>query len=286
MIAQAKLVLRDSEGGQPVLAERSPVLKPFQIRPWFTEKLHLHLLKLTGTECKVARRNFISERLPDLADAERDLLSGSPLNILEVDEDSLGCLRTQIDRILRILRHTLECLEHQVELADVCEIVLAAGRARDIVVIDELLHLRLAHCVHTLLKRDAFFFAEILDQLIRAETLVAFLAVHQRIRETAKMTGRHPGLGIHQNRTVDTNVVLALLDELSPPGSLDIVFELNPEVSVIPGVCQSAVNLRARINKASVFCQCNDFVHRLFHRLVLLIVGFIIPGNPEKKPFR
>ena len=94
MITQTHLVFLNAKGDQPVTAEASPVLEPLQIGSRLTEELQLHLLKLTGTECKVTRRNLVTERFSNLADSKRDLLAGSSLNILEVYKNALCCLRS------------------------------------------------------------------------------------------------------------------------------------------------------------------------------------------------
>ena len=91
-----------------------------------TEELKLHLLELSCTECKVPRCDLVTERFTNLSDTEWKFLSGCTLYILEVYKDTLCCLRTKIYCILSILCNTLEGLEHEVELSDICEIVLAA----------------------------------------------------------------------------------------------------------------------------------------------------------------
>ncbi len=94
MVAQAHLLLLDAKTYKPVTAEASPILEPLKVCPRLTEKFQLHLLKLSGTECKIPRCNLISKRLSNLANAKRNLLSGSSLHILKVDKDALCCLRS------------------------------------------------------------------------------------------------------------------------------------------------------------------------------------------------
>ena len=108
------------------MAELPPVIKPVEVSTRLAEELKLHLLELSCTESEVSRSDLISEGLSDLTDTERDLLTGSTGYVLEVYEDTLGCLRAKINSILRILCNTLESLEHQVELSDLCEVMLAA----------------------------------------------------------------------------------------------------------------------------------------------------------------
>ena len=112
MVSQTHFVFLDTKRKQPVAAEGSPVLEPIHVRAGLTEELQLHLLKLSGTEGKVAGRNLVTEGLSDLSDTEGNLLSGSTLDILEVNKNTLSGLGTQIHRILRILGNTLEGLEH------------------------------------------------------------------------------------------------------------------------------------------------------------------------------
>ncbi len=123
------------------MAELLPVLEPLKVGARLAEELKLHLLELTGTESEVTRCDLVTEGFTDLADTERNLLSGGSLYVLEVYENTLCSLRTEIDSVLGILGNTLEGLEHQVELTDICEVVLAAGRAGNLVLVDEVLHL-------------------------------------------------------------------------------------------------------------------------------------------------
>ena len=117
----------------------------------------------------------------DLSDAEGNLLSGGSLHVLEVYKDTLGGLRAEIHSILRVLRHALEGLEHQVKLTDIGKIMLAAGGAGDVVLVDVGLHLLLAPGVYGTLDLDAVLLVVILDQLVGAETLLTALAVQKRI---------------------------------------------------------------------------------------------------------
>ncbi len=67
----------------------------------------------------------------------------------------------------------------------------------------------------------------ILDQLIGAETRFARFAIHERIRKTAYMTAGDPNTWIHQDRTLDTNIVLAFLDESLPPRVFYIILQFD-----------------------------------------------------------
>ena len=224
MIAHAHLFFLHAQRFQPVDAKRSPVGEPLQIGIRFTEEFQFHLFKFAGTEGEVSRRDLVSERLTDLSDTERDLLSGSSLHIFEIYKDTLSRLRSQVNGIFRILGNALERLEHQVELTYVGKVMLSARRTGNIMILYKIFHLFLRERIDRFLQSDIFLCTVIFDHLIGAETLMAFLTVHQGIRKTAKMTGSHPGLGVHQNGAVHTYVVGILRDKFLPPGFLHIIF--------------------------------------------------------------
>ena len=94
MVAETDLIFLQAQSQQPVTAETSPVLEPFQISTRLAEELQLHLLKFTGTEGEVARGDLVTEGLTDLADTERNFLSGCTLYILEVYKNTLCSLRS------------------------------------------------------------------------------------------------------------------------------------------------------------------------------------------------
>src|SRR5215510_12238725 len=97
----------------PLKALVHPLSMPFFIRPRHTEKLDLHLLELTGAERKIAGRDLISERFTDLGDSERQFLPRSLKDIVEVDKDSVGGFRPEINFDRRFLHRTERGFEHQ-----------------------------------------------------------------------------------------------------------------------------------------------------------------------------
>ena len=92
MVTQSHLILLDSKGNEPVTAEASPVLEPLHIGAGLAEELQLHLLELSGTESEVTGCDLITERLTNLSDTERNLLTGSSLYIFKVNENTLCSL--------------------------------------------------------------------------------------------------------------------------------------------------------------------------------------------------
>ena len=266
MITKSQLIVLQSEIIEPFMAEASPVIEPLQIGVRLAEELQLHLFKLTGTEGEIARRDLVTEGFSDLTDAERNFLAGGSLYILEVHKNALCGLRTQIYGILRVLGYALECFEHQVELTDISEVMLAAARAGNFMLLDEVHHFLIGPAVTAvILQFNALLLAEILDQLVRPETLMALLAVHERIGEASQMSGCHPRLRVHQNCAVYAYIQLIVLNKFLPPCSLDIIFELNTQRAIIPRIGETSVNFGARVYKSAVLCHCDDLVHCLFH---------------------
>ena len=94
MVTVTYLILLKAKGTKPVKTKLLPVCKPLQVCIRLTEELQLHLLKLTGTECKVTWCDLITEGFTDLSNTKWNLLSGSSLYILEVNKNTLCSLRS------------------------------------------------------------------------------------------------------------------------------------------------------------------------------------------------
>ena len=182
MVSRTHFILFHAKALQPIDTETSPILEPLKVGTRLAEEFQLHLLELTGTESEVTRCNLVTERFTDLADSERNFLSGSTLYVFEVYEDTLCSLRTKIYGVLRILCNTLEGFEHQVELTDIGKVMFSAGRTRNLMLLDEVLHLFLGPCVYAAaFNFNSLFLTEVFNQLICTETLMTLLTVHQRI---------------------------------------------------------------------------------------------------------
>lgn len=85
------------------------------------------------------------------------------------------------------------------------------------------LHLLMAPAVDAVADVKPVGMCKVFNHLIRTETLVAFLTVHQRIAESPEMSTCHPCLRVHQDCTIYTNVVWRFLYELLPPCSFNII---------------------------------------------------------------
>ena len=156
-------------------------------------------------------------------------------------------------------------LEHQVELADAGEVLLAAHGANDVVLGDVGLQLGVGPAVAGL-----GALGEVLDELVGAEAGLAGLAVHERVVEAAHVAGGYPYFPVHQDGAVQAGVVRAFLDKLLPPGLLDVVLQLHAQGAVVPGVGQAAVDLAARKNKAAVLAKSHQLIHRELRHCVFL----------------
>ena len=225
VVTQTQVLVLHAQAQQPLVAEVLPVGEPLQLGAGGAEELQLHLLELTGAEGEVARGDLVAESLAHLAHAEGQLAAGGALDVLEVDEDTLGSLGTQIHGVLGVLGDTLEGLEHQVKLTDVCKVMFAAAWAGNLMLFDKFHHLFLRPGIYASFNLDPMLCTVVLDQLICTETLMALLTVHQRIRKSAQVTRSYPCLRIHKNRTVYAYIVGRLLNKFLPPRSFYVVFQ-------------------------------------------------------------
>ena len=257
MVTESEMLLVYAEAKKEVTAVASPVLEPLKVGAGLAEELKLHLLELSYTEDEVAGSDLVSERLTYLTNAERNLFTCGSLNVVEVYENTLSSLGTEIKLRLGILSYALEGLEHKVELTDIGEILLAALGALDIMLVDVVEHLLICPACNVCA-------VKILDELVCTVTGLALLAVHERVGEAADVTGSHPCLGVHKDSGVKTYVVGALLNELLLPSSFDIVLQLNAEGTVVPCVGEAAVDFTSGIYKASAFTERYDLVHSFF----------------------
>ena len=145
--------------------------------------------------------------------------------------------------------------------------MFAACRAWYIVIFNEVHHFFLRPSIYRALQFNSVLLAEILNDLVCAETLMTFLTVHQRVREASQMSGCNPCLRVHQDCTVNADILGVFLNKFLPPCFFHVVFQLYTQRAIIPCVCQTAVNFGTGVNKASVFCQCYDFFHRFYCHL-------------------
>jgi len=81
-------------------------------------------------------------------------------------------------------------------------------------------------------------------EFILAVTGVAVGAVDERVREVGEVTARLPDLGWGEDRGVEADHVVAVLDHRAPPGILDVAQQQDPERAVVVCRTKTAVDLR------------------------------------------
>ena len=94
MVTKLKVLFSHTEVNEPLSAVFLPEIEPLKVCSGLAEEFKLHLLELTGTECKVTGSDLVSERLTDLANTERKLFTGRTLNCGEVYENTLSRFRS------------------------------------------------------------------------------------------------------------------------------------------------------------------------------------------------
>ena len=219
------------------------------------EELHLHLLELAGAEDEVAGRDLVAEGLADLGDPERRLLAGEAEHVLEVDEDALRRLRPQVDlRALAGDRADVG-LEHQVELARLGELA-AALRAAQLGV------------------GVAAFGLDRLAQMVLAPAPLALAeALDERVGEALEVARGLPDPRVLEDRRVERDDVVALLQHRPPPLGLDVVLQQHAVVAVVVGRAEAAVDLRGGEDEAAPLAERDDLLHRDLGRARLLLGG-------------
>src|SRR5438045_2759629 len=75
------------------------------------------------------------------------------------------------------------------------------------------------------------------------------------------MTRCFPNARMHQDPSIKTHHIASPMNERAPPELLYVVLELDSEWSVIPGIGESAVKIRAGVNKSAPLAKRNDFFH-------------------------
>ena len=198
------------------------------------EELHLHLLELARAEDEVAGRDLVAERLADLRDAERRLLAAELQDVLEVDEDALRRLRAQVGDRRGLLHRADDRLEHEVEVARLGELVAAVlglGQVR----------LRRAHLVRV--------------EVVGAEALLARAAVDERVGEAGEVAAGLPHARVLEDRRVERDDVVALLEHRAPPLVLDVRLQQDAVVAVVVRRAEAAVDLRATGRRSRAACR-------------------------------
>ena len=189
---------------QPLVAEVPPVLEPLQVGAGLAEELQLHLLELPGAEGEVAGVISLRKDLPIWHTPKGSFFRVVRWMFWKLTKMPWA-VSGQVNGVLGVLGDALEGLEHQVELADVGEVVLAAGGAGDLVPVDEG-HLLLAEGVYGFLQGAAVL-AHQPSMSLSARKRSCSPCSPSGIGEAAHMAGGHPGLGVHEDGGVQAHVV-------------------------------------------------------------------------------
>lgn len=141
VIAKTEIFFLNSEAQEPITAETTPVVEPFEVGAGFAEEFEFHLFELSYAEDEVPGSDFVTERFTDLCNAERHSVTGGALNVFEVNKNTLCGFGTEIYGAGSIFGNALEGLKHKVELTYTGEVGFTAYGAFDLVFDDELFHL-------------------------------------------------------------------------------------------------------------------------------------------------
>ena len=248
MLVMAQILGVHTEVDVPLCAGVDPVLMPVLIGARLNEELHLHLLELAGTEDEVAWRDLVAEALAGVGDAERRLGARRGHHVLEVHEDALCRLRSQIMEAVLIFHRTEVRTQHHVEVTGFGPIAAgAAVRAHDVLeairgqLVVVLLGIRLL-------------------ELVGAMTLVAGEAFDKWIVEHRHVAGGDPHLGRQDDRRVDAHDIWSGDDHRAPPFALDVVFERHAERPVVPRRAGATVDLAGREHEAATLGEGDNFI--------------------------
>src|SRR5438309_1245242 len=247
VVAEPQLLRRDPLLDMPRETRFLPLIVEAQGLRGTREVLHLHLLELARAEDEVARGDLVAERLANLCDPERELLSRRLLDVLEVDEDGLRRLRPEPGDRCGVLDGAHERLEHQVELPGVRELALAAVRAG---------HPGEVELLRPPIGRELIAFR----QVIQAEPLPAVAALDQRVGEVLDVSRRFPYARMHEDGAVQPDDVVTQLDHRAPPRSLHVVLELDAERTEVPRRTRAAVDLARGEHEAASLRERRDLL--------------------------
>src|SRR4029078_6498720 len=121
-----QLVARDTDLFIKLQAFFFPIFEQVHSLLRSTKIFELHLLELAGAKREIARVDFITKRLADLRDSERQFLARYFEDVFKLNEDRLCCFRTQIGDGSFVNCGTYMRLEHQVKLPRRSQILTAA----------------------------------------------------------------------------------------------------------------------------------------------------------------
>src|SRR4029079_18437716 len=97
-------------------------------------------------------------------------------------------------------------------------------------------------------------------EVVIAEPLLAGLALDQRIAEPGEVPRRLPDLGVLEDRRVERDYVVAVVDHRPPPLVLDVVSQQHAVVAVVVGRAEAPIYLRRGKDEAASLAERDDLI--------------------------
>ena len=98
--------------------------------------------------------------------------------------------------------------------------------------------------------------------MVLAEAVLAGAAVDERVREAGQVAAGLPHAGVLDDRAVEGDDVVAILEHRLPPLRLDVVLQQDAVVAVVVRGTDAAVDLRGREDEPSALAKGDDSIHR------------------------
>ena len=99
-------------------------------------------------------------------------------------------------------------------------------------------------------------------ELVGAEAELARPAVDEGIREALDVAGGHPDLRVEDDRRVQSDDVVALLDHRSPPFALDVVVQEDAVMAEVERRAEPAVDVGGRVDETAATAERRDLLDR------------------------
>ena len=174
---------------------------------WIDKIFNLHLLKLSRTENKISRRNFIAKRLALLSNSKRQVWIKTINNVLKIGKNSLSGFWTKICNAVFTFSGADARLKHHIKRSRFTQRI--SVWAFNSFFCNHFIHLPHGHAVRV----NAIVFKD----MIRTITPMINRIFTQWINKRIHVPTRLPDFRIHQNRRIDAIYIITLVNKHSPP---------------------------------------------------------------------